>query len=131
MKKGLLLTALFVMGLIVMAGCSKPTPQEVAMKSAQLFKEGDYKGFVNSFSRMSNSDKSQAAGFFEEKGKALVAEKGPITQCVLAGSKIDEKAGTGTVQINLIYQKGDTIPINYEVFKEKGEWKISQLVNNE
>ena len=131
MKRTVFLTALFVMGLIVMTGCSKPTPQEVAMESAQLFQKQDYKGFVNSFSRMSQEDKSQAIGFFEEKGKALVEKNGPIEQCVAAGSKIDEKAGTGTVQINLIYQKGDTIPINFEVYKEKDEWKISQLVGNE
>lgn len=126
--KNLLFLGFTLLCLFACISCRKTaTPDAVALRSAEYFKKGDIEAFVNTFTEMPEEERAESVAIFKEKAKALLEEKGEITKCEVVESKVDEEKKRATVEVQFDYEKGEPIELTFDLFQEKGRWKIATL----
>lgn len=128
MKKNIFvsLSALFCLLLCVACGTTE-TPEEVALQTTQLFEKGEYEAYVNSFQGLDADKKAQAIELYETKGKAIIEQKGAVTGSKVGKTTLNEAGDTASVVVYVYYTDGDSIDIDYKLFKQDGKWVVNGL----
>ena len=122
MKK---LASIIVAAMLVvccMVSCKQNTPAAIAADCIELVKDGDYKGFVETFD-MSDEDKAQLAEMFEMKGKEMIEKNGGIKGYEIVDEVIEEDGAKATVKAKITYGNGEVDESKFHFTNVDGEWK--------
>ncbi len=130
MKK--LSTLLLGLCLVLLAACSANTPAKVAEKAMGYMADGEMDKFVEMIYVDPDATEEETAqgkefltALFKSAYESTVKSHGGYKDFKVTGEKVDEKAGTAEVEMEVTYKDGTTDDENFDLRKDQnGDWKI-------
>lgn len=122
MKKSAFVFVAIIAIAISLASCGKPTAADITADCIEMIKDGDWKGYVNTFD-MPDEEKAQLQQMFEKKGKETIENMDGIDSYDIIEETISEDGNEAVVKAMITYGNGKEEESTFYYTNINGEWK--------
>ena len=122
MKKSAFVFVAIIAIAISLASCGKPTAADITADCIEMIKDGDWKGYVNTFD-MPDEEKAQLQQMFEKKGKETIENMDGIDSYDIIEETISEDGTEAVVKAMITYGNGKEEESTFYYTNVNGEWK--------